>query len=82
MASHKRKALRYCDEGLNHQQHGRVEEAKIAYQRAHKADKSLAAASNNLGFIIMARHITIWRSSMKSWENGQRLSPAFKRLPK
>ena len=53
MASHKREALRYFGEGLNHQEHGRFEEAKAAYQRALKADKSLASASNNLGFICM-----------------------------
>jgi Flp pilus assembly protein TadD len=46
-------ALRHFDAGIDHQQHGRLEEAKAAYQRAVKADKSLAAAHNNLAFVCM-----------------------------
>jgi protein O-mannosyl-transferase len=46
-------ALRHFDGGVDHQQHGRLEAAKAAYQRAVKADKSLAVGYNNPGFVCM-----------------------------
>jgi hypothetical protein len=62
MKSTLHEALRHFDDGIDHQQYGRLEEAKAAYQRAIKADKSLAAAYNN-------RQSTMRRASQSAKES-------------
>jgi tetratricopeptide (TPR) repeat protein len=51
--SRTQKALHHFNAGMSHQQHGRLNEAKTAYQRAINADKSLAAAHNNSRFVCL-----------------------------
>jgi tetratricopeptide (TPR) repeat protein len=53
MKSPKHEARRHFDEGMDHQQSGRLDDAKASYLRAIKADRSLAAAYNSLGFVYM-----------------------------
>jgi hypothetical protein len=47
MKSSKHEAQRHFNEGMDHQQNGRLDDAKASYLHAIKADRSLAAAYNN-----------------------------------
>jgi tetratricopeptide (TPR) repeat protein len=73
MKSPRHEALCHFDKGVDHQQCGRLEEAKTSYLLAIKADQFLAAAYNNLGFICM--QMGDYVTAAKQFQQVVRLEP-------
>jgi tetratricopeptide (TPR) repeat protein len=73
MKSPRYEALCHFDKGVDHQQCGCLEEAKTSYLLAIKADQSLAAAYNNLGFICM--RMGDYVTAAKQFQQVVRLEP-------